>query len=98
MKGMPRQTFAAITDQRAFHGSPRKLIGCEIQPHCISTHEMIENWLSKIHQKAIAESTVGTTHGRRTMARKKLLNGRFSLRISASHSPSPNFRIEATKV
>ena len=97
-KGMPRQTLAAITDQRAFHGSPRKLIGCEIQPHCISTQEMIENWLSKIHQKASAESTVGTTQGRRTMARKKLFNGRFSLRISASHRPSPNFRIEATKV
>ena len=59
---------------------------------------MIENWLSKIHQKASAESTVGTTQGRRMMARKKLLNGRFSLRISASQRPSPNFRIEATTV
>jgi Flp pilus assembly pilin Flp len=28
-----------------------------------SDHEMIENWLSKIHQKASADSTVGTTQG-----------------------------------
>jgi hypothetical protein len=40
----------------------------------------------------MAESTVGTTQGRSTMARKKALNGRFSLRISASHSPSANFQ------
>ena len=90
--------MAAITDQRAFHGSPRKLIGCAISPHCISTQEMIENWLSKIHQKASAESTVGTTQGRSMIARKKLFNGSFSFRISASQRPRPNFSTEATTV
>ena len=96
--GTPRQTLAAITDQRAFHGSPRKLIGASISPHCISTQEMIENWLSKIHQKASAESTVGTTQGSRMMARKKLLIGSCWFRRSASQRPRPNFRTEATKV
>ena len=31
-----------------------------ISPIFISAQEMIENWASKIHQKAIAESAVGT--------------------------------------
>ena len=74
------------------------MIGAEITPHCISTQEMIENWLSKIHQKASAESTVGTTQGRSMIARKKLFQGRFSFRISASQRPSPNFSTEATMV
>ena len=59
---------------------------------------MIENWLSKIHQKASADSTVGTTQGSSTMARKKLFIGSFSFRSSASQRPSPNFSTEATVV
>src|SRR5690606_26001741 len=94
-KGMPRQTLAAITDQRAVQGSPRKLIGAWITPHWISTCEMIENWLSKIHQKASADRTVGTTQGSRMTARKKVFIGSFSFRISASQSPRPNFSTDA---
>ena len=34
-----------------------------IRPSLRSDQEMIENWLSKIHQNAIADSTVGTMKG-----------------------------------
>src|SRR5690606_38065054 len=81
-KGMPRQTLAAMTEARALFGSPRKLIGRSINPHSISTQEMMENWESKIHQKASAESTVGTTQGSRMIARKKFLKGRRWVRMS----------------
>ncbi len=97
-KGMPRQTLAAMTERRALVASPRKLIGVSMIPACISTQEMIENWLSKIHQKASADRTVGTTQGRRITARKKVLKGRCSFRMIASQRPSANFRIEATAV
>src|SRR5690606_1700436 len=94
--GIPRQTFAAITDARAFVGSPKKLIGLLINPISINAQEIIENWESNIHQNASADSTVGTTQGRRIIARKKDLIGRFSLRSSASHKPSTNFNTDAT--
>ena len=48
-----------------------------------SDQEMIENWLSKIHQKAIAESTVGTMNGISTIARMIALNGMCWLSSSA---------------
>ena len=44
---------------------------------------MIENWLSKIHQNAMADSTVGTMNGISTMERISALNGRFWLSSSA---------------
>src|SRR5690242_20243426 len=81
--GTPRQILAKITDQRAFHGSPRKLMYCVISPSFISDHEMIENCGSNSHQKAIAESTVGTMNGISTTARMIALNGRRSLSNSA---------------
>ena len=59
-KGTPRQTLAAMTEKRAFHGSPRKSMYLSIRPIFISTQLMIENCASKIHQKAIADSAVGT--------------------------------------
>ena len=46
---------------------------CRISPSCRSDQEMIENWVSKIHQNAIAESTVGTMNGIRTTARMQRL-------------------------
>ena len=73
-------------------------MGWSITPSRISDHEMIENWLSKIHQKAMADSTVGTTQGSRMTARKKFLNGRCRFSSSASHRPSANFAIEAKTV
>src|SRR5690606_32128912 len=97
-KGMPRQTLAAITEARAFSGSPRKLMGASISPISISDQDRMENCESNIHQKASADSTVGTTQGNSTIARKKDLNGSASLRSSASQRPRTNFRIDATKV
>ena len=47
---------------------------------------------------AAADSTVGTIHGRRMMARSSDLNGRFSFSSSASHRPSANFSTVATPV
>ena len=44
---------------------------------------MIENCESKIHQNAIADSTVGTMKGISTMARSIALNGMFSFSSSA---------------
>src|SRR5271166_6282982 len=41
--GMPRQTFAAITDHRAFQGLPRKSMYWWMSPSLISDQEMIEN-------------------------------------------------------
>src|SRR6476661_3302582 len=73
--GTPRQILAKITDQRAPHGSPRKLMLCEMSPRCLSDQEMMENCGSKSHQKAMAESTVGTMKGMSTMALMNALNG-----------------------
>ena len=44
---------------------------------------MIENCGSNSHQNAIADSTVGTMKGIRTMARKIALNGNFSFSSTA---------------
>ena len=79
-KGTPRQMFAKITDQRAFQVSPRKSILVAISPSFRNDQDTIENWLSKIHQKAMAESTVGTMNGISTTARMIALNGMCWLR------------------
>src|SRR5476649_1486282 len=81
--GTPRQTLAKITDQRAFQTSPRKSILVVIMCIFLSDQEMIENCGSNSHQKAIADSTVGTMKGISTTARIIALNGSFSLSSSA---------------
>src|SRR3569833_4540214 len=96
--GTPRQMLAKITVQRAFHGSPRKLMYCVIRPIFMSDHEMIEICGSNSHQKAIAESTVGTMNGISTIARMIALNGSRSLSSSARYRPTANFMVEATVV
>src|SRR5262245_2146839 len=83
MNGTPRQMLAKITDQRAFQVSPRKSILLAISPSLRSDHDTIENWLSKIHQKAMADSTVGTMNGISTIARMIALNGMLWLSSSA---------------
>ena len=55
----------------------------EISPSFRSDQEMIENCGSKIHQKAIAESTVGTMNGIRITARTIARNGMCLLSRSA---------------
>ena len=75
MNGTPRQILAKITQARAMFGSPRKLMFWSMRPEWRSDQEMIENWLSKIHQNAMAESTVGTTNGISTIERTSDLNG-----------------------
>ncbi len=69
-----------------------------MRPIFVSVHEMIENCASYSHQKASAESAVGTMNGRRTIARTKDLNGRLRFSSSASHSPSANLMTLATNV
>src|SRR5262245_34913515 len=96
--GTPRQILAKITDQRAFHVSPRKSILLAISPSLRSDHDTIENWLSKIHQKAIAESTVGTMNGIRTTARTSALKGMLWLSSSACKKHSLNMNTRATPV
>ena len=54
-----------------------------ISPSFLSDHEMTENCGSKIHQNAIADSTVGTMKGISTTARMMALNGSFWLSSSA---------------
>src|SRR5215467_13903210 len=81
--GMPRQILAKITDQRAFHGLPRKSMLPDISPRWRSDQEMMENWASNNHQNAIADSTVGTMKGMSTIARMRALNGMFSFKSSA---------------
>src|SRR5204863_5737183 len=76
--GTPRQILAKITDQRAFQVSPRKSMLLAIRPILRSDHDTIENWLSKSHQKAMAESTIGTMKGISTTARMIALNGMCS--------------------
>ena len=44
--GTPRQMLAAITDSRAFHGSPRKSMYLSIRPIFTRIQLMIENWAS----------------------------------------------------
>src|ERR1039457_2390677 len=97
-KGMPRQIFAATTEKRAFQLSPRKLMLVWIRPAFTSTHEMIENWLSYIHQNAIAESVVGTIQGKRRIARMKDLRAIFWLSSKASNNPRTNLNTLATAV
>src|SRR5215467_6251544 len=77
--GTPRQMLAKITDQRAFHTSPRKSMLLVIRCILRSDHEMIENCGSNSHQNAIADSTVGTMNGMSTTARMIALNGSRSL-------------------
>src|ERR1700712_2272210 len=89
-KGTPRQILAKITDQRAFQTSPRKSILTVINPIFFSDQEMIENCGSKIHQKAMADSTVGTMKGISTTARRMALNGNRSFSSSARYSPTAN--------
>ena len=69
-----------------------------MMPALVSAQEITENCESYIHQKAIADSAVGTMNGSSTMARRKALNGRLLLSSSASHRPSANFTILATMV
>src|SRR5579875_1979434 len=78
-KGTPRQILAKITDQRAFHGSPRKSILALIRCSFFNDQEMMENCGSNSHQKAMADSTVGTMNGISTTARMIALNGSRSL-------------------
>ena len=59
---------------------------------------MTENCGSKIHQKAIADSTVGTMKGISTTARMMALNGRFSFSSSARYRPMANLMTLATSV
>src|SRR5687767_11014408 len=98
MNGTPRQTFAKMTLQRAFHVSPRKLMLPSIHPSCRRDQEMTENCGSKIHQKAMAESTVGTMKGIRITARMIALNGMCWLRSSARYKPIANLNALATNV
>lgn len=83
MNGTPRQMLAKITQARAMAGSPRKSMLPSITPRCRRDQEMIENWLSKIHQNAMADRTVGTTNGISTIDRMIDLNGMFLLSSSA---------------
>ena len=83
MKGTPRQTLTKITLACACSGTPRKSTLVEISPIFLSDQEMIENCGSKIHQKAIADSTVGTMNGIRITDRTSDRNGIFLLRRSA---------------
>ena len=82
-KGTPRHTLAKMTEKREFQVSPKKLMLLSIQPKCLSDHEMTENCGSKIHQKAMADSTVGTMNGISTTARKMALKGSFSFSSNA---------------
>src|SRR5262249_19614010 len=98
MNGTPRQILAKITDQRAFQVSPRKSILVEISPIFLSDQDTIENWLSKIHQKAMADSTVGTMKGTSTSARMIALNGICWFSSSARYRPTANLIALATPV
>ena len=69
-----------------------------ISPILTSTQLMTENCASYNHQKAMAESAVGTIQGSSTTARKKLLNGRFLFSRIARYRPSANLITLATMV
>ena len=70
--GMPRQTLAAMIAKRAFQGSPEEVdVVVDEAELGSSTQLMMENCESKIHQKAIADSAVGTIHGSSTTARSR---------------------------
>ncbi len=98
MKGTPRHTLAKITLQRAFQASPKKLMLPSIRPMFLRDHEMTENCGSKIHQKAMADNTVGTMKGMSTMARKMALKGSFSFSSKAKYKPMANLATLAKKV
>src|ERR1700694_1165816 len=87
--GMPRQILAAISEKRAGQGLPRK--STLVERTCSTStrkYEMIENCGSEIHQNASADNTVGTIQGNSTMARSRLLNGKWLFSNSASQKPS----------
>jgi hypothetical protein len=98
MNGMPRQMLQKITVPWANSGSPRKLMFWLMMPRFFSAHEMIENWVSKIHQKAMADKTVGTMNGIRTTERISDLKRMLLLSSSARYSPRANFTALAMKV
>src|SRR6478735_12245957 len=98
MKGMPRQMLTAMTAAWACSGTPRKSTLVEISPSFRSDQETIENCGSKIHQKAIAESTVGTMKGIRIIDRTSERNGIFLLSRMARYSPMANLKVLAIAV
>src|SRR5215212_2023282 len=98
MNGTPRQMLAKITLACAWSGTPRKSMLPEMSPIFLKVHETIENCGSKIHQKAIAESTVGTMNGIRITARTIARNGMYLLRRRARYSPMTNLNALATTV
>src|SRR5512134_3794122 len=98
MNGTPRHTLAKITLQREIQVSPRKLMLPSMMPAWRSVQLTIENCGSKIHQNAIAESSVGTMNGISTTARTIALNGRCSFSSSARYSPTPNLKMLAATV
>ena len=59
---------------------------------------MTENCGSKIHQKAIATSTVGTMNGISTIARTMAFNGSFWFSRIARYRPTANLMTLATIV
>ena len=70
---MPRQMLAVISDQRATPGAAEEIeILCQRGPADRRARERMENCGSQIHQKAMAESTVGTIQGSRMMAQNAL--------------------------
>src|SRR5215217_5762629 len=97
-KGTPRQMLAAMSERRAFHGSPRKSMYWLMSPIFVRVQDRIENCASYSHQKAMAESAVGTMKGSSTMERKNDLKGRLRLSSIASHRPRANLMTLATTV
>ena len=58
--GTPRQILAAMVENRAFQGSPRKSMYAVMKPIFTKAQLMMENCESKSHQNAIADKAVGT--------------------------------------
>src|SRR6266404_6290322 len=69
-----------------------------MSPHFCRVHEMMENCASNSHQKQIAVRTVGAMNGSNMMARISDFSLMLRFSSNASHSPNPNFNVQAMTV
>jgi hypothetical protein len=97
-KGTPNQMFAAIGPQMARSGSPRMLKGSGRMPTAASQCGSGPMMGLKSHDQVSAVRKVGTAQGRKTMAWKSRLSGKWVFRRSASPRPSENWKKSDPKV
>jgi len=96
--GVPRQTFAMMIAVIAQPPSPSQLMPRSARPLCTMAQLKTLKVASKSHSQAMAESAVGTIHGRSSAARAKFLRRKDWFMRTARAMPSPSLKTTVTPV